>query len=119
MDYSKLNAKEINVMYMMLLQIDEPLRSSEDFRSDVFLEEFNKIFAEFISMNENDRCTVFSNLEREVNLRSYIDSIVKSDSSDFKDAMLKIADDLSKMDSKSIKNVVSDGIARFSNSDQK
>ena len=113
MDYSKLNAKEINVLYMMLMQIDEPIRSSEDFRQDIFFDEFCDIFQEFLAMNDNDRCQVFSDLEREVNLRLYISSLVQSDSSELKDALLRVADDLLKMPTKDIKSVASGGVSQL------
>lgn len=109
MDYSKLNAEELAAAQQMLACIDEVLRSSEAFRPDVFIPEFASIIQEYSSNDVDGRHEIWSELGRAAAFRSYAEAM---GGSEMADALQKVAEDMAKMDSKSLRSIAEGGLSK-------
>ena len=110
MDYSKFNAEELAVAQQMLMYVDEPMRTGTNFRPDKFPSAFIELLEEYMSLDSDGRDEAWAVLCKEVTFKSYAAAIGNEDISD---ALMKVADDMAKMDSKSLDAIAKGGLSKM------
>ena len=113
MDYSKLNAEELTVAQQMLAYMDEPLRSSEAFRPEIYIPTFAAMMQEYVSADNDGRDEMWGELGKAVYFQAYAESMGVPE---IASALQKVASDMVKMDSKSLQSIASGGLAKLTES---
>ena len=113
MVYSNFNGRELDLLFSILNQINNSLDVDDLVRTKVFIQSALPIIELFTSLDEEERHEELNNAYRELNFRSYVES---SDNPNIADALMKVAEDMANMDSKSLRSIASGGLAKLAES---
>lgn len=103
MDYSKLTASQLTATANAFLQIDALME-------DDLPPNFAELLGEYMAMDEIDRMQLQSEMAARANFLAYAESM---GAPEMVDALQKVAEDMAKMDSKTLKSVASGGISKL------
>ena len=102
MDYSKLTANQLCVASNAFMQMDAFMR-------DDLPDDFPAMLAEYLAMKESDREEIRNEMAARANFMAYAESMGNSG---IADALVKVAADLAKMDSKALRGIAEGGLAK-------
>ena len=103
MDYSKLTATQTMATANAFHQIDALMQ-------DDLPPNFSELLTEYLGMKEADRMQLQSGMAARANFMAYAESMGNAEMAD---ALQKVAEDMAKMDSKTLKSVASGGLSKI------
>ena len=103
MDYSKFTTSQLTATANAFMQIDALL--DDDLPPD-----FPQLLTEYLEMDESDRIQLQSDMAVKANFKAYAQAIGNEGMAD---ALEKVANDMAKMDTKSLNEIVKGGLSKM------
>jgi len=110
MSYSEFNSRELDLIFSVFNLINNAFDADEFIDQPVFSKKFIPIIEDFINLNSSNRHEILNLIYKELNFKSYAEL---SGNPEMANALMKVAEDMSKMDSKSLQSIASGGLAKL------
>lgn len=109
MSYSEFNGRELDLTFSILNLINNALDADETVRQEMLSKNLVPIVSEFMGLDSDSRHEMLNAIYREVNFKSYAES---RGNPNMADALMKVADDLAKMDAKALRGIAEGGLSK-------